>query len=77
MKKYKMLIFDMDGTILYTLEDLKNTTNYALNEHGFPERTLEEVRRFVGNGIHKLIERAVPEGTSDADIEAVFTTFEI
>ena len=35
MKKYKMLIFDMDGTILYTLEDLKNTTNYALNEHGF------------------------------------------
>ena len=77
MKKYKMLIFDMDGTILYTLEDLKNTTNYALNEHGFPERTLEEVRRFVGNGIHKLIERAVPEGTSDADIEAVFTTCEI
>ena len=77
MKKYKMLIFDMDGTILYTLEDLKNTTNYALNEHGFPERTLEEVRQFVGNGIHKLIERAVPAGTSDADIEAVFTTFEI
>ena len=60
MKKYKMLIFDMDGTILYTLEDLKNTTNYALSEHGFPERTLEEVRQFVGNGIHKLIERAVP-----------------
>ena len=49
MKKYKMLIFDMDGTILYTLEDLKNTTNYALSEHGFPERTLEEVRQFVGN----------------------------
>ena len=72
-----MLIFDMDGTILYTLEDLKNTTNYALSEHGFPERTLEEVRQFVGNGIHKLIERAVPAGTSDADIEAVFTTFEI
>ena len=44
MKKYKMLIFDMDGTILYTLEDLKNTTNYALSEHGFPERTLEEVQ---------------------------------
>ena len=75
--KHKGIIFDMDGTILYTLEDLKNTTNYALNEHGFPERTLEEVRRFVGNGIHKLIERAVPEGTSDADIEAVFTTLEI
>ncbi len=77
MRKYKMLIFDMDGTILYTLEDLKNTTNYALTQHGFPERTLEEVRRFVGNGIHKLIERAVPTGTSDTDIEAVFATFEI
>lgn len=77
MKKYKMLIFDMDGTILYTLEDLKNTTNYALQKHGFPERTLEEVRQFVGNGIHKLIERAVPATTSDEQIENVFQTFEI
>lgn len=76
-KKYKMLIFDMDGTILYTLEDLKNATNYALLKHGLPERTLEEVRRFVGNGIHNLIERAVPVGTSEEQIEAVFQTFGI
>ena len=75
--KIKAILFDMDGTILYTLEDLKNTTNYALKKHGFPERTLEEVRQFVGNGIHKLIERAVPEGTMDVEIEAVFDTFEV
>lgn len=54
----------MDGTILDTLVDLKNSLNYALGKNGFPERTLEEVRQFVGNGIGKLIERGVPEGCS-------------
>ena len=72
----KMLIFDMDGTILYTLEDLMNSTNYALLEYGYPVRTLDEVRQFVGNGIHKLVERAVPEGTSKDRIEDVFETLE-
>ena len=57
--RYKAAIFDMDGTILNTLEDLTDSTNYALAHHGFPERTIDEVRRFVGNGIRKLIERAV------------------
>ena len=64
MKKYTTIIFDLDGTLLYTLEDLKNATNYALTECGYPERTLEEVRKFVGNGVRKLIERAVPSGTN-------------
>lgn len=72
----KMLIFDMDGTILYTLEDLMNSTNYALLEYGYPIRTLDEVRQFVGNGIHKLVERAVPEGTPKDRIEDVFETLE-
>ncbi len=72
----KMLIFDMDGTILYTLEDLMNSTNYALLEYGYPVRTLDEVRQFVGNGIHKLVERAVPEGTPKDRIEDVFETLE-
>lgn len=72
----KMLIFDMDGTILYTLEDLMNSTNYALLEYGYPVRTLDEVRQFVGNGIHKLVERAVPEGTPKDQIEDVFETLE-
>ena len=61
---YKLAIFDLDGTILDTLEDLKESTNAALAANGYPARTLDEVRRFVGNGIGKLIERAVPQGTS-------------
>ena len=69
------VIFDLDGTLLYTLEDLKNSTNFALCEFGFPERTLEEVKRFVGNGVRKLIERAVPEGTKAETTEDVLRVF--
>lgn len=68
----KAIIFDLDGTLLNTLEDLTDSTNYALRTCGFPERTLEEVRRFVGNGIRKLIERAVP---ADADAEKISECF--
>ena len=57
------VIFDLDGTLLNTLEDLKNSTNFALKKFGFSERTLEEVRIFVGNGLRRLIEQAVPEET--------------
>lgn len=71
----KLVIFDMDGTILNTLDDLKDTLNYALEQYHFPARTLEETRAFVGNGIHKLIERAVPEGTDAQTVENVFGTF--
>ena len=63
--KYELIVFDMDGTILDTLEDLKNSMNYTLKLHNMPERTLDEIRSFVGNGIRKLIERAVPAGTSE------------
>lgn len=75
IEMYKTIIFDLDGTLLNTLEDLKNSTNYALSCFGYPERTLEEIRRFVGNGIRKLIERAVPEGTSSDDMDKVFEKF--
>ena len=50
MKKYETVIFDLDGTLLYTLEDLTKATNYALRRMNMPERTLDDVRRFVGNG---------------------------
>ena len=73
--RYKAAIFDMDGPILNTLEDLPDSPNYALAHHGFPERTIDEFRRFVGNGIRKLIERAVPAGTDVATIDKVFDTF--
>ncbi|MCD8364753.1 MAG: HAD-IA family hydrolase [Clostridiales bacterium] len=64
---YKLMIFDMDGTILDTLEDLTDSLNFALKKSGMSERSLSEVRGFVGNGIRKLIERAVPANTP-ADI---------
>ncbi len=59
----KTLIFDLDGTLLNTLGDLHKSTNYALKSFEYPERTLNEVLEFVGNGIRKLLERACPEGT--------------
>ena len=73
--KYMIAIFDLDGTILNTLEDLADSTNYALKTCGYPERTMDEVRQFVGNGIRKLMERAVPEGTPVEEIDQVHETF--
>lgn len=65
---YRTVLFDMDGTLLDTLEDLRESTNHVLRELGHPERSLEEVRRFVGNGAEMLIRRAVPEGTGEEEI---------
>ena len=62
---YHTAIFDLDGTLLDTLQDLADSTNYALSLHHLPPRTVEEVRQFVGNGVGLLIHRAVPEGTAD------------
>ncbi len=73
--KYKIAVFDMDGTILNTLEDLKDSLNFALSKFGFNNRTLDEVRSFVGNGIPKLIERALPCGVDDATKNAVYEIF--
>ncbi len=71
----KLVIFDMDGTILDILEDLTDATNYALGQHGLPLRTIEEVRGFVGNGLRKLAERAT-QGSETAPelVDAVFQT---
>ena len=73
--KYKLAIFDLDGTILDTLDDLADSLNYALEKSGFPCRTRDEVRRFVGNGIRKLIERGIPCGTNADDAERVYNDF--
>ena len=73
--KISACIFDLDGTILDTLQDLANSVNYALNQKGYPQRTVDEVRSFVGNGIPKLIERAVPEGTAETEIEETLMIF--
>lgn len=72
---YQAVIFDLDGTLLNTLDDLADSTNYALADSGFPARTVEEVRQFVGNGVAMLIHRAVPDGTSPEDEAACLDTF--
>ena len=73
--KYRLAIFDLDGTVLNTLEDLAAATNAALEKNGMPARTIDEVRQMVGNGIHKLCERAVPEGTDGGASEQVYRDF--
>ncbi len=73
--KYSLAIFDLDGTILDTLEDLTDAVNYALTECGYPVRSMEEIRSFVGNGIRRLIERAMPQGTSEEEITRVHEIF--
>ena len=75
MHKYKTYIFDLDGTLLRTLADLAASTNYALRTHHMPERSLDEVRRFVGNGVKKLMERAIPDGLNNPLFEETFATF--
>ncbi len=61
------ILFDLDGTLLDTLGDLHAATNHVLRQFGYPERSLDEVRRFVGNGARRLIEQAIPEGKHNAD----------
>ena len=72
---YKVFIFDLDGTLLDTLQDLANAVNYALRQHGMPEHSIDDVRRFVGNGVRLLMERAVPDGAGNPQFEAAFATF--
>ena len=69
------IIFDLDGTLLNTLEDLCDSTNFALNKFGYPSRTVDEVRQFVGNGVRLLIERALPQGVGNPDYEKCLETF--
>ena len=74
-KRYDAVIFDLDGTLLNTLEDLQGSVNYALAAYQMPQRSLEEIRRFVGNGVQRLIELAVPQKTSEEMLEGVFSSF--
>ncbi len=73
--KYKFVIFDLDGTILDTLQDLYSSVNFALKKNCLTERSIEEVRAFVGNGIRLLIERSVPENTDISVTEQVLCDF--
>ncbi|MBR7062159.1 MAG: HAD-IA family hydrolase [Clostridia bacterium] len=73
--KYKLAIFDLDGTLLDTLEDLMNSVNHALEQYGLPERSYAEIRRIVGHGIRNLVDNAVPQGTPAEVADRVFEAF--
>ena len=73
--KIKAIIYDLDGTLTYTLTDLHLATNYALRRCGYAERSLEEIRSFVGNGVGMLIAQAVPEGTDEGATAACLKEF--
>jgi phosphoglycolate phosphatase len=75
MMTYKVYIFDLDGTLLDTLGDLAAAVNYALRTHGMPEHSIDDVRRFVGNGVRKLVERAIPDGAANPQFDETFATF--
>ncbi|MBR4601843.1 MAG: HAD-IIIA family hydrolase [Prevotella sp.] len=71
----KAIVFDLDGTLLDTLADLAASTNYALRSCGMPEHSIDDVRRFVGNGVRMLMTRAVPAGESNPRFDEAFSVF--
>lgn len=71
----KAVIFDMDGTILNTIDDIAGAVNYILSKYDMPLRTVEEVKFFVGNGLKKTLLRSVPEGTDEEFVDSVYTEF--
>ena len=75
MKEYDTYIFDLDGTLLSTLEDLAKSTNYALHKNGMAEHFLEDIRMFVGNGVKKLMQRAIPHGENNPKFEQTYADF--
>ena len=75
MITYNTFIFDLDGTLLDTLGDLAASTNYALRSCGMPEHSVEDVRRFVGNGVRLLMERAVPDGAANPRFDEASASF--
>ena len=75
MKEYDVYVFDLDGTLLSTLDDLTACTNFALRTNGLPERSADEVRRFVGNGVLRLMQLAVPGGQENPKFDITYKTF--
>lgn len=73
--KFNTIIWDLDGTLMDTLQDLMNSVNYALDKHGMPVRTYKEIRSFVGNGVKRLLELSVPDGLNNPSFEEVFADF--
>ncbi len=72
---YDTVIWDLDGTLLDTLIDLQNAVNYAMRMLGYPERPLDDIRVFVGNGVKKLVELAIPNGADNPDYDKSYDLF--
>ena len=70
------IIFDLDGTLLDTLQDLTDATNYTLRYYGCPERTIEEVKEFIGTGARNLIRKALPGKENDPDVDTALATYQ-
>jgi len=75
MKKYDTVIFDLDGTLLDTLEDLKDSVNFVLQSHGFSRKSMEEVKLSIGNGTGHLIELTIPDGRNNPQYEECLAEF--
>lgn len=73
--KYDTILFDLDGTLLYTLEDLTDSINYMLAKYHFPTHSIDDVRRFVGNGLRMLVVRALPMGEDYEHFDEFFKEF--
>ena len=76
MKKKQAILFDLDGTLLNTLDDLTSSVNVTLQAHGFPLRRKEEIRKFLGNGSEFLMRSALPEGTKEAVFAACLAEYQ-
>jgi len=75
MNKYKAVIFDLDGTLLDTLDDLADAVNHTLGEFNYPQRTKADIRRFLGNGIERLAKQVLPENVTENEFRHVFGVF--
>ena len=73
--RYDTVVFDLDGTLMDTLEDLANAVNEILRRYGYPVKTIGEVRRIVGNGLRQTLTLCLPEGTEEAVIEKLLPEF--
>lgn len=71
----KTVIFDLDGTLLYTLEDLKDSVNFALSKFNYPQKNLEEIKNFVGNGVKVLMELSIPQGKNNENFDECLAIF--
>ncbi len=72
----KLIIFDLDGTLIDTLDDLKNSVNFSLSKFGYPLRTKEQIRCAIGNGVAKLVERSIPDGINNPNYPEALRIFE-